>query len=366
MPYVDGDRFVDAAAYTEVNAAFHEYPFSLSGNEHLLEAYRSLGVKGHMETTLSRATWCHPQCTQDHLDIVDAMESGDLDRARQLVRDHGERSMVTTRRAMAEEDARRMPAWVTPAASRAKSSSSPGQPRGSVNVARRIHAEGGQLVLADRSPVVRDVAAELSAAGTEVAVVEADLEQWEGAESVVAHAIALHGRVDVAVHNVGGAIRFTPLQEFSPHQITAEINRSLYPTLWGCRAVLPQMIEQGGGTIVNVSSIATGGIHRVPYAAAKGGVNAITRSLAVEAAEHGVRVSHRARWHRGTAAPDPARSRSGGRAGERVVSGAHRPDHRLQPAQAVRHLGRAGCGHLLPGLPRGGVHHRHRRAGRWW
>ncbi|WP_068397900.1 benzoate 1,2-dioxygenase electron transfer component BenC [Kribbia dieselivorans] len=291
VPYVEGDRFVDAAAYTEVNAAFHEYPFSLSGNEHLLEAYRSLGVKGHMETTLSRATWCHPQCTQDHLDIVDAMEVGDLDRARQLVRDHGERSMVTTRRAMAEEDARRLPAWVTPRRFEGQVVIVTGAAQGiGERVARRIHAEGGHLVLADRSPVVREVAAELSAAGTEVAVVEADLEQWEGAESVVAQAIALHGRVDVAVHNVGGAIRFTPLQEFSPHQITAEINRSLYPTLWGCRAVLPQMIEQGGGTIVNVSSIATGGIHRVPYAAAKGGVNAITRSLAVEAAEHGVRV----------------------------------------------------------------------------
>ena len=40
MPYVEGDHFVDAAAYTETNAAFHDYLFTLTGNEHLLQAYR--------------------------------------------------------------------------------------------------------------------------------------------------------------------------------------------------------------------------------------------------------------------------------------------------------------------------------------
>jgi dihydroxycyclohexadiene carboxylate dehydrogenase len=60
--------------------------------------------------------------------------------------------------------------------------------------------------------------------------------------------------------------------------------------LWCCRAVLPAMIQNGGGAIVNVSSVATRGINRVPYAAAKGGVNAITACLAMEYAEHGIRV----------------------------------------------------------------------------
>jgi dihydroxycyclohexadiene carboxylate dehydrogenase len=50
------------------------------------------------------------------------------------------------------------------------------------------------------------------------------------------------------------------------------------------------MIEQGGGVIVNVSSNATRSINRVPYAAAKGGVNALTASLAFEAAAKGIRV----------------------------------------------------------------------------
>lgn len=98
------------------------------------------------------------------------------------------------------------------------------------------------------------------------------------------------GRLDVAVHTVGGTIWAKPFHEYPADQIQAEINRSLYPTLWGCRAAAEQMVGQGHGVIVNVSSVATRGVHRVPYAAAKGGVNAITASLALELAPHGIRV----------------------------------------------------------------------------
>ena len=75
-----------------------------------------------------------------------------------------------------------------------------------------------------------------------------------------------------------------------PEQIEAEVRRSLFPTLFCCRAAIEHMLPQGAGVIVNVSSIATRGLNRVPYAAAKGGVNAITASLAWEVAERGIRV----------------------------------------------------------------------------
>lgn len=51
------------------------------------------------------------------------------------------------------------------------------------------------------------------------------------------------------------------------------------------------MLAQGGGTIVNVSSNATRGIHRVPYSAAKGGINALTQSIAMEYGERGIRIA---------------------------------------------------------------------------
>ena len=82
-----------------------------------------------------------------------------------------------------------------------------------------------------------------------------------------------------------------PFEKFEEAQIEAEIRRSLFPTLWGCRAVLPYMLSQGRGTIVNVSSVATRGINRMPYSAAKGGVNALTASLALELAECNIRVN---------------------------------------------------------------------------
>ena len=54
---------------------------------------------------------------------------------------------------------------------------------------------------------------------------------------------------------------------------------------------LPFMVKKKKGTIVNVSSIATRSIHRVPYAAAKGGVNALTASIAMEQSHNGIRIN---------------------------------------------------------------------------
>ncbi|KXS37859.1 1,6-dihydroxycyclohexa-2,4-diene-1-carboxylate dehydrogenase [Modicisalibacter tunisiensis] len=157
-------------------------------------------------------------------------------------------------------------------------------------VAERAATEGARLALVDRSDLVQEVVADLVGQGAEAIALQADLETWEGAETVMARSVEHFGRIDILINNVGGAINFKPFTEFTPEQISAEITRSLMPTLWCCRAVLPTMIAQGGGVIVNVSSAATRGIHRIPYSAAKGGVNAMTASLAFEYAEHGIRV----------------------------------------------------------------------------
>ena len=158
-------------------------------------------------------------------------------------------------------------------------------------VATQVAAEGGQVVLADRSDYVEDTLIEIKAAGGQAVTIQADLETYAGAESVVAKALASYGRVDVLINNVGGAIWMKPFEEFSEEEIIKEVNRSLFPTLWCCRAVLPEMIKNQQGTIVNVSSIATRGINRVPYSASKGGVNALTASLAFEHAQDGIRVN---------------------------------------------------------------------------
>ncbi len=155
-------------------------------------------------------------------------------------------------------------------------------------VALGMAQEGAALVLADRSPLVEEIRAE---AGAVAVAVQADLEQYEGACAVIDAARAAFGRLDILINNIGGTIWTRPYAEYAPEQIEAEIRRSLFPTLWGCRAALPLLLESGGGCIVNVSSVATRGVNRVPYAAAKGGVNVLTACLAWEYAEHDIRVN---------------------------------------------------------------------------
>jgi len=157
-------------------------------------------------------------------------------------------------------------------------------------VALRLAREGGRLALVDRSPLVEEVRHEAEATGAEAIAIIADLETFSGAAAAMDGARNRFGHIDILVNNVGGTIWAKPYAEYAEAQIEAEIRRSLFPTLWCCRAALPAMLERGAGIIINVSSIATRSVNRVPYAAAKGGVNAITASLAMEYAAHGIRV----------------------------------------------------------------------------
>lgn len=158
-------------------------------------------------------------------------------------------------------------------------------------IALRLASEGGKIVMADFSALVEDVLAEVIANSGEAITIQADLETYQGAQDAVNKALDTYGRIDVLVNNVGGAIWMKPFTNFSEVEIQKEISRSLFPTLWCCHAVLPTMINQQSGTIVNVSSIATRGINRIPYSTAKGGVNAMTASLAFEYANDGIRVN---------------------------------------------------------------------------
>ncbi|MBS1131559.1 MAG: 1,2-dihydroxycyclohexa-3,5-diene-carboxylate dehydrogenase [Proteobacteria bacterium] len=157
-------------------------------------------------------------------------------------------------------------------------------------VAERMAAEQGILVLVDRAEIVHDVAESLSAKN-EVISLTADLEKFSECERVMAAAVERFGRIDILINNVGGTIWTKPYEHYAENEIEAEVRRSLFPTLWCCRAALPYMLEKGKGSIVNVSSIATRGVNRVPYGAAKGGVNALTACLAFENGERGIRVN---------------------------------------------------------------------------
>ena len=157
-------------------------------------------------------------------------------------------------------------------------------------VAERLAAEGARVLIVDRSDARDDAVAAIEAAGGEARAVSADLETYEGCAAAMAAAMEAWGRIDILVNNVGGTIWAKPYEHYAPREIDAEVRRSLFPTLYCCHAALEPMLAAGRGVIVNVSSIATRGLNRVPYGAAKGGVNAITANLAWEVAERGVRV----------------------------------------------------------------------------
>ena len=157
-------------------------------------------------------------------------------------------------------------------------------------VVERMLAEGGRVAAVDRADIVHELAT-LPGAAERLLTLTADLERNADAERVMAATVARFGRVDILVNNVGGTIWAKPFEHYREQEIESEVRRSLFPTLWCCHAALPYMLKQGGGAIVNVSSIATRGVNRVPYGAAKGGVNALTACLAFENAERGIRVN---------------------------------------------------------------------------
>ncbi|PRD64002.1 1,6-dihydroxycyclohexa-2,4-diene-1-carboxylate dehydrogenase [Malikia granosa] len=158
-------------------------------------------------------------------------------------------------------------------------------------VALRMAKEGAQLVLVDRSELVFELRDQLKKKKVDVLALTADMEKFADCHRVMEQAAEKFGRIDVLVNNVGGTIWTKPFEHYQENEIEAEVRRSLFPTLWCCHAVLPYMLKQQSGAIVNVSSIATRSINRVPYGAAKGGVNAMTACLAFENAQRGIRVN---------------------------------------------------------------------------
>ncbi|CAD5201287.1 1,6-dihydroxycyclohexa-2,4-diene-1-carboxylate dehydrogenase [Pseudomonas sp. FEN] len=152
-------------------------------------------------------------------------------------------------------------------------------------VAERMLEEGAWLVAVDRSELIHELR------GERTLTLTADLERHDQCVDVMQAAHERFGRIDILVNNVGGTIWAKPFEHYQAREIEAEVRRSLFPTLWCCHAVLPYMLAQGGGAIVNVSSVATRGVNRVPYGAAKGGVNALTACLAFETAGRGIRVN---------------------------------------------------------------------------
>jgi NAD(P)-dependent dehydrogenase (short-subunit alcohol dehydrogenase family) len=170
--------------------------------------------------------------------------------------------------------------------------------------AKRLGVEAGKIVVAERvDEGATRTLNELKEYGVDAMKILVDVGKFSEAQRLITEVVEAYGRVDVIVNVVGGTIWWQPYHNYTEEQVNLELERSLYPTLWCCLAVLPIMIKQKSGSIVNLSSdVTSGGLYRLPYAASKGGIEALTRVLAVEYGSYGIRVNAVAPG--GTAIPD--------------------------------------------------------------
>src|SRR5690606_13587083 len=138
------------------------------------------------------------------------------------------------------------------------------------------------------------VASSIQEAGGRGSVVQADLTDPASATRLVDDVAARHGRLDVLVNNAGDLLGRTPVTAMTDEQFARVMDLNMTSVFAACRQAVPVMQRNGGGAIVNVTSVAarTGGAGgSVAYATAKGAVSTFTRGLAKEVARTGIRVN---------------------------------------------------------------------------
>ena len=161
-------------------------------------------------------------------------------------------------------------------------------------IAVRLAEEGAKVLAVDRDP--KRLGETLERAGTArdaIRVWSGDVTAAASVATMVAECLAAFGRIDVLVNNVGGSAPGGPV-EMDEDVWDAQIDLNLKSVFLACKHVLPAMLAQGSGAIVNVAS--TSGLRwtgsaQVAYAATKAGVIHLSRVVAVQHAGHGVRVN---------------------------------------------------------------------------
>jgi 3-oxoacyl-[acyl-carrier protein] reductase len=140
----------------------------------------------------------------------------------------------------------------------------------------------------------QEVAAAIADAGAEAWAVAGDVSDAATAGRVVAQAAERFGRLDGLVNNAGALVKRTPIEEVTDEFYDTVLDLNVRSVVAACRAAIPIMRRQGGGAIVNTSSIAArngGGPGSGLYASSKAFVSNLTRGLAKELAKDRIRVN---------------------------------------------------------------------------
>jgi len=160
--------------------------------------------------------------------------------------------------------------------------------------AKRILQEGGKVSLWDLNPgTLEDAAKALNFNPGAVHTVRVDVANHAEVVDAARQSREALGRVDVLVNSAGITGATVPVQEFPLESWLQVINVNLNGTFYCCREIVPVMLEQGYGRIVNVASVAgkEGNPRASAYSASKAGVIGFTKSLGKELATGGVLVN---------------------------------------------------------------------------
>lgn len=160
-------------------------------------------------------------------------------------------------------------------------------------IALRFGEEGAKVVItARRKALCEQTAREISQRGGEACVIQTDVSQESQVNRLFQSAVGHYGRVDIAVHNAG-IFGGTRIGDTTTKVFDEVMDVNLRGTFFCCRAAFRQMKKQGGGIIINMSSVA--GVQAWSgtgvYSASKHGVMALTRALADEGKQFNIRVS---------------------------------------------------------------------------
>ncbi|HEX3924767.1 MAG TPA: SDR family NAD(P)-dependent oxidoreductase [Streptosporangiaceae bacterium] len=181
-------------------------------------------------------------------------------------------------------------------------------------IALAFAAEGARVVIVGRDAVAGELVAKLAReqGAADALWCQADLTVPDQVAAMVADARAAFGPVDVLVNNVGGNVAVAPFAESTPEQWQADLEINLVTTFRCTHLVVPDMLARGSGRIINIGSTAglIGDRYLAVYSAAKGGVHAFTRVLALELGASGITVNAIAPY--GTRSDDPMSDMSSG------------------------------------------------------
>ncbi len=160
-------------------------------------------------------------------------------------------------------------------------------------IAVRYAEEGAAVVVASRSmDLLSSISEQIVRAGGSALAVELDVANPESVNNLVEKTGAHFGRLDIMVNNAGISMA-RPSEELTPEDWQRALNTDLSGVFYGCQAAARRMIPQGGGCIINISSVY--GIVAAPgragYCASKAAVNMLTKVLAIEWAKKNIRVN---------------------------------------------------------------------------